>query len=100
MFSLAHRLTSFPRWRWRLGAGVGAAALLLAGCTGAVGDPLADDGVEPGGGPGGAAEAQVAERSMFPRLSHAQWENTVRDLLRLDDRPGLSASFTSDPLGG
>ncbi|XYI03856.1 DUF1592 domain-containing protein [Sorangium sp. So ce1128] len=96
MFLLACRLTSFPRWRRLLGAGVGAAALLLAGCTGTAGDPLVNDGVVPGG----AAEAQVAERSMFPRLSHAQWENTVRDLLRLDDRPGLSASFTTDPLGG
>jgi hypothetical protein len=30
------------------------------------------------------------------RLTHAQWENTVRDLLRLPDRPGLSARFTVD----
>jgi hypothetical protein len=37
---------------------------------------------------------------MFPRLTHAQWENTVRDLLRLDERPGFSSSFTTDPLGG
>ncbi|KYF53767.1 hypothetical protein BE08_03550 [Sorangium cellulosum] len=99
----AYRLTSSPRWRRALGAGVSAAALLLAGCTGLVGDPPGEGGVLPGEGgvlPGGAAEAQVAERSMFPRLSHAQWENTVRDLLRLDEAPGFSASFTTDPLGG
>ncbi|WP_438002954.1 DUF1592 domain-containing protein [Sorangium sp. So ce321] len=88
--------TGSPCWRRALGAGLCAATLLLAGCTGSLGAP------DEGGGPlpGGAAASQVAERSMFPRLSHAQWENTVRDLLRLDDRPGLSASFTTDPLGG
>ncbi|WP_437594428.1 DUF1592 domain-containing protein [Sorangium sp. So ce1000] len=95
MISLACRSPAFPRWRL-LGAGLCAAALLLSGCTGTAGDAQGGqgDGVTPGGA------AQVAERSMFPRLTHAQWENTVRDLLRLDDRPGLSASFTSDPLGG
>ncbi|HYP87503.1 MAG TPA: DUF1592 domain-containing protein [Polyangiaceae bacterium] len=36
----------------------------------------------------------------FSRLSHAQWENTVVDLLGLPARSGLSASFASDPLGG
>ncbi|WP_437821788.1 DUF1592 domain-containing protein [Sorangium sp. So ce1078] len=89
-------MTGLPRWRRALGAGLCAAALLLAGCTGSLGAPDEGDGPLPAG----AAEAQVEVRSMFPRLSHAQWENTVRDLLRLDDRPGLSASFTTDPLGG
>lgn len=93
-------MTGLPRWRRALGAGLGAAALLLAGCTGSLGDAEEGGGPVPPGLPADAAEAQVAERSMFPRLSHAQWENTVRDLLRLDDRPGLSASFTTDPLGG
>ncbi|WP_437825627.1 DUF1592 domain-containing protein [Sorangium sp. So ce1153] len=88
--------TGSPRRRRALGAGLCAAALLLAGCTGSLGAPDEGDGPLPGG----AAASQVAARSMFPRLSHAQWENTVRDLLRLDDRPGLSASFTTDPLGG
>jgi hypothetical protein len=32
------------------------------------------------------------------RLTHNQWENTVRDLLRLPDRPGLSSRFTVDSL--
>ncbi|WP_437302181.1 DUF1592 domain-containing protein [Sorangium sp. So ce388] len=90
--------TGSPRRRRALGAGLCAAALLLAGCTGSLGAPDEDEGDGPL--PGGAAASQVAARSMFPRLSHAQWENTVRDLLRLDDRPGLSASFTTDPLGG
>ncbi|XXX74382.1 DUF1592 domain-containing protein [Sorangium sp. So ce134] len=93
-------MIGLPRWRRALGAGFCATALLLAGCTGALGEPDGGEGdvLSPGGG--GASAPEVAERSMFPRLSHAQWENTVRDLLRLDDRPGLSASFTTDPLGG
>lgn len=73
-------------------------ALGLSGCTGELGGGSADG--EPGAGSPGAAAEQVAERSLFPRLSHTQWENTVRDLLRLDAPPGLSASFTTDPLGG
>ncbi|MGK3984394.1 DUF1592 domain-containing protein [Sorangium sp. So ce136] len=96
MTPLSFSMTGSPRRRRALGAGLCAAALLLAGCTGSLGAPDGGDGPSPAG----AAEVQVAERSMFPRLSHAQWENTVRDLLRLDDRPGLSASFTTDPLGG
>lgn len=31
------------------------------------------------------------------RLTHAQWENTVRDLLRLPAAPGFSTSFPVDP---
>ena len=31
------------------------------------------------------------------RLTHAQWENTVRDLLHLAAAPGLSSSFPADP---
>jgi hypothetical protein len=33
----------------------------------------------------------------YPRLSHAQWENSVRDLLKLDALPGLAESFSLDP---
>lgn len=31
------------------------------------------------------------------RLTHAQWENTIRDLLHLAAAPGLSTSFPADP---
>ncbi len=31
------------------------------------------------------------------RLTHAQWENTVRDLLHLQAAPGFSTSFPADP---
>ncbi|MDF3070377.1 MAG: Cellulose-binding domain protein, partial [Polyangiaceae bacterium] len=33
----------------------------------------------------------------YPRLSHAQWENTVRDLLLLDAPPKLASTFALDP---
>jgi hypothetical protein len=38
-------------------------------------------------------------RSRYVRLTHAQWENSVRDLLQLPALPGLSATFTGDPPG-
>jgi hypothetical protein len=37
-----------------------------------------------------------APTSRFPRLSHRQYENTVRDLLRLDERPGATERFLGD----
>jgi hypothetical protein len=37
--------------------------------------------------------------SRYVRLTHDQWENSVRDLLQLPAVPGLSTSFTSDPPG-
>ncbi|HLL25580.1 MAG TPA: DUF1592 domain-containing protein [Kofleriaceae bacterium] len=33
----------------------------------------------------------------FPRLSHAQWEATVKDLFRMPAESGLSSTFTPDP---
>jgi len=35
--------------------------------------------------------------SRFVRLTHAQWEASVRDVLRLDDLPGLAEGFIGDP---
>lgn len=40
-----------------------------------------------------------AAASSFPRLSHSQWENTVKDLFYLDKVPGLSKDFADDPGG-
>lgn len=64
---------------------------------------------DPGGGdderdmPQGGAQPGVpaavfapAPAGRFARLTHGQWENTVRDLLRLDDVSGLSRTFPSD----
>src|SRR5690606_1803070 len=53
-----------------------------------------DDG---GGDDGGASDELGPGDSRFPRLSHAQWENTVRDLFRLSEVTGLSAQFVDDP---
>src|SRR5262245_23584293 len=33
----------------------------------------------------------------FPRLTHAQWESTVKDLFNLPAESGLSSTFTPDP---
>lgn len=46
-----------------------------------------------------AASATLVDSTRFPRLTHDQWENTVRDLLRLPERPGLAPTFTTDPPG-
>jgi hypothetical protein len=45
------------------------------------------------------AAAPVAS-TRFSRLSHAQWENTVRDLLRLPGKPGLAGTFREDAVVG
>lgn len=36
--------------------------------------------------------------SRFVRLNHRQWENTVRDVLRLSEPTGLSSAFVAEPL--
>lgn len=36
----------------------------------------------------------------FVRLTHTQWERSVRDLLRLSELPGLSTTFVPDPPSG
>jgi hypothetical protein len=38
----------------------------------------------------------VGWSTRYPRLTHVQWENTVRDLLHLDQVSGLSATFAPD----
>jgi hypothetical protein len=38
--------------------------------------------------------------SRLVRLTHEQWEHSVRDLLQLDADPGLSSGFTGDPPNG
>ncbi len=50
-----------------------------------------DTGPEPNAAELPAPSARVA------RLTHTQWENTVRDLLYLDAPTGFSASFRADP---
>jgi len=80
-----------------------AGALLLAGCSGVIGDatPPGGGGAEVPGEPfcGRSvcgATGELAAGTAFPRLTHAQWENSVRDLLRLDAPPNLSGGFEPD----
>lgn len=40
---------------------------------------------------------QPSGADRFPRLTHRQWEETVKDLFRLPAESGLSATFTPDP---
>jgi hypothetical protein len=49
--------------------------------------------------PGERPAPAAVSTTRFARLSHRQWENTVRDLLRLPAVPGLSVKFSSDTLG-
>ncbi|UQA58179.1 DUF1592 domain-containing protein [Polyangium aurulentum] len=70
-------------------AGTLALAGSLPACIGSIGGPAGDD-----------ATNTIALRSRYPRLTHEQWENTVQDLLQLDEPTGMSASFTGDPLSG
>ena len=42
------------------------------------------------------ATGELAAGTAFPRLTHAQWENSVRDFLRVEDTPRLSGSFEPD----
>ena len=79
-------------------------ALLLTSCSGVIRDAIPE-----GDGDGAAVPAEprcgrsvcgatgeLALGTAFPRLTHAQWENSVRDLLRLDGIPNLSATFEPD----
>ena len=78
--------------------------LALLGCNGVIGAASDEGG---GGGTAGTpaprcgrsvcgATGELAAGTAFPRLTHAQWENSVRDLLRLADSPNLSTSFEPD----
>src|SRR4051794_27638043 len=90
---------------------------LAVACSGNIGE--ADDGTDsvgvpgqpgqpgntgglPGGGPGGDGLVLDGQpiRSRFVRLTHEQWEQSVRDLLHLPAVSGLSSGFTGDPPGG
>ena len=55
-------------------------------------DPCADGVCDPG-------DAFPAATSAYPRLSHGQYDNTLRDLFGLGEDPGLTTGFESDPSG-
>lgn len=59
-----------------------------------------DDAGEETGDDTGMTAAELPQTSRFPRLSHAQWENTIQDLFELPEVPGLSKLFIGDPISG
>lgn len=60
-----------------------------------------DSGGSDGAGDGDdGAVPEAGADSQFPRLSHKQWENTVRDLFGLAEITGLSSAFVGDPVAG
>lgn len=70
-----------------------AGVMLGVGCTGELEGPLQN--------PSCASCPQLASpTTRFPRLSHAQWTETVEDLLAIDDGSMLSARFTADAARG
>jgi hypothetical protein len=50
------------------------------------------------GTPTGPITSRPAPTSRFVRLNHQQWENSVRDVLKLPASLGLSSSFVAEPL--
>ncbi len=74
------------------GAGPGTAGAGASGVGGAAGSAGA------GAAPGLTLDGAPIY-SRYVRLTHEQWENSVRDLLQLPALPGLSTTFTSDPPG-
>ena len=81
-------------------SGIFSLAIML-GCNGLIGEATDEGGA--GGTPAPrcgrsvcGATGELAAGTAFPRLTHRQWENSVRDLLRLADRPDLSDSFEPD----
>jgi hypothetical protein len=63
--------------------------LIAASCEGSVNPPDWEDPPVVGEGP--------APVSRFPRLTHTQWQNTVRDLFRLDPATPVDVTFRTDP---
>lgn len=51
-------------------------------------------------GTGGAELPALPQASRVPRLSHRQWENTIRDLFHLGATTGKSTLFIGDPISG
>lgn len=75
------------RVTWGLWVLALAALALLSSCTGII------------SGDTQAVEDQKVVAQRLARLSHAEWENTVVDLLGLPEPTGAAAAFATDPLG-
>lgn len=56
-------------------------------------------GVGGGGGTGnsgGSGELMITFNTALPRLTHLEWENTVRDAFLLSAKPNLASKFSAD----
>jgi hypothetical protein len=82
------------------GTGVGGSASGASGTTGLGGTGGSIGGSGPGPGGYDIPLEGVPIHSHFVRLTHQQWENSVKDLLKLAAVPGLSTAFTGDPPDG
>jgi uncharacterized protein DUF1592/uncharacterized protein DUF1588/uncharacterized protein DUF1595/uncharacterized protein DUF1587/uncharacterized protein DUF1585 len=74
-------------------------SLVASACSGGFTADEAPSGRREPGKPeasGASAPAEAAPSTRFARLTHPQWENSVRDLLRLDSVSGLSSTFPAD----
>ena len=92
---------------------VGAFACSNESANPAPGEPGAFSSVDEPGGPN-ANETETGANGELPsvsldgnpvhsrlvRLTHEQWEHSVRDVLRLAADPGLTSGFTGDPPNG
>ncbi|WP_437475771.1 DUF1592 domain-containing protein [Sorangium sp. So ce1014] len=106
MNSPSFSTTGLPRCARALGAGLCVTALLLAGCTGSVGDPEGSDGTVPGGsGPvtGGVARGidmpGAPQYHRLVRLTNSQWASSVQVVLNLAAPSSLSDAFEK-PVAG
>src|SRR5688572_12206092 len=92
----------FPFHARRSGSAASAASLFalglsvtLSACSGSISDVSGSSreprevNVEP-------SDVRPAPSGRFNRLTHQQWENSVRDLLLLNETPGLSEAFPAD----
>jgi hypothetical protein len=75
----------------RGGATAGSGGSLSGSAGSAAGGVAGSTMVDPTGIEG------IGWTTRYPRLSHPQWENTVRDLLALDALPNLTSTFALDP---
>ncbi|MBK7586025.1 MAG: DUF1592 domain-containing protein [Myxococcales bacterium] len=72
---------------------------LFAGCTGEISEPGAQDGFGGfgSGASNGSTKAGLVATPRLARLTHTQWENSVRDLLGITSPEPLFTEFPKDP---
>jgi hypothetical protein len=68
---------------------------LISGCEGSLLGPRTERPIDPNL-PAGAPRELPAPASRAPRLSHDEYENTMRDLLALATRTGVTDAFVAD----